>query len=303
MVQPQAIPETLTAEHDDRRGRPAYGDHVSNYDPPLADIRFVLDEVVDLASLAKLERFAHAEPDLVHGVIEEAGRFVADVIAPLNTVGDRYHSRRNGDGSVSTPPGFADAYRAYVAAGWGAVPFPAEYGGGDSPGLVSTVIAELVASSNLAFSLCPGLTQGAIHMLLAHASQELQHTYLPKLVTGEWTGTMNLTEPQAGSDVGAVRTKATPAGDGTWRITGQKIFITYGEHDMADNIVHLVLARVPDAPPGTPGHLVLRRAQALVGADGVLGERNAVSCMSIEHKLGIHASPPACSTSTAPTAT
>ena len=164
-------------------------------------------------------------------------------------------------------------------------------GGGDFPGLVSTVITELVASSNLAFSLCPGLTQGAIHLLLAHASQELQHTYLPKLVTGEWTGTMNLTEPDAGSDVGAVRTKATPAGDGTWRVTGQKIFITYGEHDMADNIVHLVLARVPDAPPGTRGISCFVVPKTLVGPDGVLGERNRVSCVSIEQKLGIHASP------------
>jgi len=264
---------------------------MTNYDPPLDDIRFVLDEVVDLASLAKLECFAHAEPDLVHGVIEEAARFAADVIAPLNTVGDRYHSRRNDDGSVSTPPGFADAYRAYVAAGWGSVPFPAHYGGGDFPGLVSTVITELVASSNLAFSLCPGLTQGAIHLLLAHANQELQHTYLPNLVTGQWTGTMNLTEPDAGSDVGAVRTKATPAGDGTWRITGQKIFITYGEHDMADNIVHLVLARVPDAPPGSRGISCFVVPKTLVGPDGVLGERNRVSCVSIEQKLGIHASP------------
>jgi 3-(methylthio)propanoyl-CoA dehydrogenase len=291
VVPPQANPETLTAEHDDRRARPAYGNQMSDYDPPLDDIRFVLDEVVDLASLAKLERFAHAEPDLVHSVVEEAGRFAADVIAPLNTVGDRHHSRRNEDGSVTTPPGFADAYRAYVAAGWGSVPFPNKYGGGDFPGLVATVIAELVASSNLALSLCPGLTQGAIHLLLAHASPDLQHTYLPKLVTGEWTGTMNLTEPDAGSDVGAVRTKATPAGDATWRVTGQKIFITYGEHDMADNIVHLVLARVPGAPPGTRGISCFVVPKTLVGPDGVLGERNRVSCVSIEQKLGIHASP------------
>jgi alkylation response protein AidB-like acyl-CoA dehydrogenase len=261
------------------------------YVPPLDDIRFVLDEIVDLPALAKLPRYAHAEPELVHGVIDEAGRFVADLIAPLNEVGDRHHSRRNEDGSVTTPPGFSGAYRQYVAAGWGAVPFPAEHGGGDFPGLVATVIAELLAASNMAFSLCPGLTQGAIHLLLAHGSEELRETYLPRLVAGEWTGTMNLTEPDAGSDVGAVRTKAVPTGDGSWRITGQKIFITYGEHDLTDNIVHLVLARVPDAPPGTRGISCFVVPKVLVNRDGRLGDRNRVTCVSIEQKLGIHASP------------
>jgi alkylation response protein AidB-like acyl-CoA dehydrogenase len=288
---PQPPVETLSSEHDDWLAPRDYGSKMSDYVPPLDDIRFVLDDVVGLAELAKLRRFEHAEPELVHGVVEEAGRFVADVIAPLNAIGDHHHSRRADDGSVTTPPGFTEAYGGYVAAGWGSVPFPAEYGGGDFPGLVATVITELLASANLAFSLCPGLTQGAIHLLLAHGSEELQATYLPKLVTGEWTGTMNLTEPDAGSDVGAVRTKATLTDDGTWRVSGQKIFITYGDHDMADNIVHLVLARVPDAPPGTRGISCFVVPKTLVGADGSLGERNRVSCVSIEQKLGIHASP------------
>ena len=264
---------------------------MSDYVPPLADIRFALDDLVDLAALTKLPAFAHADPETIHGVLEEAGRFVAEVLAPLNVVGDRHHSRRNDDGSVTTPPGFADAYQQYVAAGWGAVPFPGAYGGGEFPSLVSTVIGELITAANMGFSLCPLLTQGSIHALLAHGDENLQETYLAKLVTGEWTGTMNLTEPDAGSDVGAVRTKATPTDDGTWRISGQKIFITYGEHDMADNIVHLVLARVPDAPPGTKGISCFVVPKFLVNADGSLGDRNAVTCVSIEQKMGIHASP------------
>jgi len=264
---------------------------MSDFAPPIDDIRFVLDEIVDLPGLAKLSRFGHAEPDLVHALVEEAGRFAAEVAAPLNAVGDRVHSRRNPDGTVTTPPGFAAAYRQYVDAGWGSVPFPAEYGGGDLPGLVATAIAELVASSSLSFSLCPGLTQGAIHLLLAHGDPDLQATYLPKLISGEWTGTMNLTEPDAGSDVGAVRTKAVPAGNRTWRITGQKIFITYGDHDMAANIVHLVLARAPGAPAGTRGISCFVVPKRLVGPDGSPGEPNAVKCISLEQKLGIHASP------------
>jgi 3-(methylthio)propanoyl-CoA dehydrogenase len=264
---------------------------MSDYAPPLNDIRFVLDEIVDLAALAKLPDFEHADPELVHGLLAESGRFVAEVIAPLNRVGDRHHSRRNADGSVTTPPGFAAAYRQYLEAGWGAVPFPAEYGGGGFPWLVTTAMGEMMASASMAFSLCPTLTQGAIDLLLAHGSEEQKDTYLTKMVMGEWTGTMNLTEPDAGSDLGAVRTKAVPDRDGTWRITGQKSFITYGEHDLVDNIVHLVLARVPDAPGGTRGISCFIVPKVLVTADGRLGERNRVACVSIEDKLGIHASP------------
>jgi alkylation response protein AidB-like acyl-CoA dehydrogenase len=264
---------------------------MSDYTPPLDDIRFVLDEILDLAALAKLPAFEHADPQMVHGALAEAGRLAALVIAPLNQVGDRQHSLRNADGSVTTPPGFVHGYEQYVEAGWGSVPFPAEYGGGGFPWLVATAIGEMMASANMAFALVPTLTQGAIDLLLAHASEDQKHTYLTKMVSGEWTGTMNLTEADAGSDLGAVRTKAVPDGDGIWRITGQKTFITHGEHDLTANIIHLVLARVPDAPPGTRGISCFIVPKVLVTADGGLGNRNSVSCLSIEDKLGIHASP------------
>jgi alkylation response protein AidB-like acyl-CoA dehydrogenase len=264
---------------------------MSDYAPPLRDIRFVLENIADVAALAELEAFQHADPDTVLGVVEEAGRFMADVIAPLNRVGDTVGSQLDDNGGVSTPPGFQEAYRQYVAAGWGAVPFDQEFGGGGFPWLVTVVVQELMTSANMAFSLCPLLTQGAIDMLSHHGSAEQKVTYLEKMVTGEWTGTMNLTEPEAGSDVGALRTRAVPAEDGSWRITGQKIFITYGEHDLSDNIIHLVLARVPDAPPGTRGISCFIVPKYLVNPDGSPGARNDVRCVSIEHKLGIHASP------------
>jgi alkylation response protein AidB-like acyl-CoA dehydrogenase len=264
---------------------------MSEYTPPLDDIRFVLDEILDLAALAKLSDFEHADPDLVHGALAEAGRFAAEVIAPLNRIGDVQHSRRNADGSVTTPPGFVPAYARYVDAGWGSVPFPAEYGGGAFPWLVATAIGEMMSSANMAFALGPTLTQGAIDLLLAHASEQQKEMYLPKMVAGQWTGTMNLTEPDAGSDLGAVRTKAVADGDSMWRITGQKSFITHGEHDLTDNIIHLVLARVPDAPPGTRGISCFIVPKVLITPDGQLGERNRVTCLSIEDKLGIHASP------------
>jgi alkylation response protein AidB-like acyl-CoA dehydrogenase len=228
---------------------------------------------------------------MVLGVLEESGRFFAQEFAPLNRVGDTQHSRRNDDGSVTTPDGFARAYQRYVDAGWAGVPFPAEYGGGGFPWLTAIAMQEMLTAANMAFSLCPLLTQGAIDMLLHYGSEEQREIYLPKMVTGEWAGTMNLTEPQAGSDVGALTTRAVPADDGTWRITGQKIFITYGEHDLTDNIVHLVLARVPDAPPGTKGISCFIVPKFLVDDDGSLGERNQVECVSIEDKMGINASP------------
>jgi 3-(methylthio)propanoyl-CoA dehydrogenase len=264
---------------------------MNDYTPPLDDIRFVLDEILDLGALSKLSDFEHADPDLVHGAIAEAGRFAAEVIAPINRIGDTEHCHRNADGSVTMPPGFVAAYAHYVEAGWGSVPFPAEYGGGAFPWLVATAIGEMMSSANMAFNLGPTLTQGAIDLLLAHGSEQQKETYLPKMVSGEWTGTMNLTEPDAGSDLGAVRTKAALDGDGTWRITGQKTFITHGEHDLTDNIVHLVLARVPDAPPGTRGISCFIVPKVLISPDGRLGERNRVTCLSIEDKLGIHASP------------
>ena len=263
----------------------------TEYVPPLEDMRFALSHVADLAALAALPGYEHADPATVAGVLEEAGRFFAEQFAPLNRVGDVQHSRRNEDGSVTTPDGFAKAYQRYVEAGWPAVPFPPEYGGGGFPWLVGVAMQEFLTASNMGFSLCPLLTQGAIDMLLHYGSEAQREVYLPKMVTGEWTGTMNLTEPQAGSDVGALTTRAVPHDDGTWRITGQKIFITYGEHDLADNIIHLVLARVPDAPAGTRGISCFIVPKFLVADDGSPGARNAVECVSIEGKMGINASP------------
>jgi 3-(methylthio)propanoyl-CoA dehydrogenase len=264
---------------------------MTDYVPPLRDIRFVLEQLVDLAGVCKLCAFEHIDPDTVFGVIEESGRFTAGVVGPLNRVGDTVGCVLDSAGNVTAPPGFTDAYRRYVEAGWGAVPFAPEFGGGGFPWLVTSVMQEMLASANMAFALCPLLTQGAIELLAHHGSPEQQATFLAKMVAGEWTGTMNLTEPDAGSDLGAVRTSAVPAGDGTWRITGQKIFITFGEHDLASNIIHLVLARVPGAPPGTKGISCFIVPKYLVTADGSLGERNDVRCVAIEHKLGIHASP------------
>jgi 3-(methylthio)propanoyl-CoA dehydrogenase len=264
---------------------------MSDYSAPLADMRFVLDHVVDLPALSSLPGFEHADPEMVHGVLEEGCRFFAQEFGPLNRVGDTQHSRRNDDGSVTAPDGFVRAYRRYVDAGWAGVPFPPAYGGGGFPWLVATAMQEAIHASNMAFALCPLLTQGAIDMLLHYGSEEQREVFLPKMVTGEWTGTMNLTEPQAGSDVGALTTRAVPADDGTWRITGQKIFITWGEHDLAGNIVHLVLARVPDAPPGTKGISCFIVPKFLVDEDGSLGARNTLECVSIERKMGINASP------------
>jgi 3-(methylthio)propanoyl-CoA dehydrogenase len=264
-----------------------------DYVPPLRDIRFVLEHIVDVSGLSRLEPFGHADPDAVFGVLEEGGRFMAEVLAPLNRVGDVEGSRIDQAGNVVTPTGFKSAYRQYVDAGWGAVPFSPEFGGGGFPWLITVVLQEMLTSANMAFSLCPLLTQGAIDMLSHHGSPEQQAVFLEKMVTGEWTGSMNLTEPEAGSDVGALRTRAVPSesGDGTWRITGTKIFITYGEHDLTDQIIHLVLARVPDAPPGTRGISCFIVPKYLVNQDGSLGERNDVRCVSIEHKMGIHGSP------------
>ncbi|GAC1540341.1 MAG: acyl-CoA dehydrogenase [Acidimicrobiales bacterium] len=265
---------------------------MATYSPPLRDLRFTLEHLVDLPSLSKLEVFGHADAETVYGLLEEFGRFVAEILAPLDRVGDTVGSTLDPvTHEVTTPPGFVEAYRRYVEAGWGAVPFEPEYGGGGFPWLVAVAMQELVTAANMGFSLCPLLTQGAIDMLRHHGSEEQHERYLPKLVSGEWTGTMNLTEPDAGSDVGALRTRAMPAEDGSWRITGTKIFITYGEHDLTDNIVHLVLARVPDAPLGTKGISCFIVPKRLVADDGSLGARNAVTCASIEHKLGIHASP------------
>jgi 3-(methylthio)propanoyl-CoA dehydrogenase len=269
----------------------AYPGRMAEYSAPVRDMRFVLEHLVDLASVAALPPFDHVEPDGVFAVLEEYARFMEDVVAPLNRIGDVQGSVRNEEGSVTTPDGFKAAYDAYVDGGWGAVPFPPEYGGGGFPWLVGTALQEVLTSANLSFSMCPLLNQGAIEMLLHHAAEEQREVYLPKMVTGQWAGTMNLTEPQAGSDVGALTTKAVRQDDGSYRITGTKIFITFGEHDLAENIVHLVLARTPDAPPGTKGISCFIVPKHLVADDGSLGARNDVMCVSIEHKMGIKASP------------
>src|SRR3954470_8756259 len=264
------------------------------YVAPLRDIRFALEHLVDLPGLAKLPAFAHADPETVHSLLEEFGRFVGDVLVPLDRVGDAVGSTHDpGTGAVTTPPGWREAYKQYADAGWGSVPFAPEHGGGGFPWLVAVAMQEVLTSSNMAFSLCPLLTQGAIDMLSHHGSEEQQERYLRQMVSGTWTGTMNLTEPEAGSDVGALRTKAVPSpdGDGSWRISGQKIFITYGEQDLTDNIVHLVLARVPDAPPGTKGISCFIVPKHVLNDDGTPGAANAVRCIGIEHKMGIHASP------------
>ncbi|RMH79681.1 MAG: acyl-CoA dehydrogenase [Actinomyces sp.] len=264
---------------------------MSDYRVPLDDITFSLHHVADLARLATLPGYEHTEPDLVEGLLSEAARFTEEVIAPTNRTGDTVGSVRNDDGTVTTPPGFKEAYQRYVEAGWGGVPFDPAYEGGGFPWLLGLALQEMLTSANMAFSLCPLLTQGAIDLLSHHGSEEQKELYLRKMVTGQWTGTMNLTEPQAGSDVGALTTRAVPAPDGTYRITGTKIFITYGEHDLAENIIHLVLARTPDAPPGTRGISCFIVPKYLPDADGNPGERNDVRCVSLEHKLGIHASP------------
>jgi len=264
---------------------------MAEYSAPLRDIRFVLEHLVDLEGVAALPGFDHVDADGVYAVLEENARFMEELVAPLNRVGDVQGSIHNDDGTVTTPDGFAHAYKAYVEAGWNAVAFPSEYGGGGFPWLVGVAMQEVLTSANMAFSMCPLLNQGAVDMLLHHASEEHRETYLPKMITGEWTGTMNLTEPQAGSDVGALTTKAVPQDDGTYRITGTKIFISFGEHDMSENIIHLVLARTPSAPPGTKGISCFIVPKVMIGDDGSLGERNDVTCVSIEHKMGIKASP------------
>ena len=261
------------------------------YAPPVSDMRFVLEEVAGLASIASLPGYEVATPDTVAAVLEQAADLARDVLAPINDSGDREGARLE-NGAVRTPAGFHDAYQAYVAGGWGGLACPEEYGGQGLPLAVAAAVSEMWSAANLGFALCPMLTAGAVEALEHHGTEELKALYLPRLVSGEWTGTMNLTEPQAGSDVGALKAGAVKHGD-HYRITGQKIFITYGDHDLAENIIHLVLARTPDSPPGTRGISLFLVPKFLPDADGAPGRRNDVRCVSLEHKLGIHASPTA----------
>ncbi len=260
------------------------------YRAPVKDMMFVLEHVAGLDEIAGMEEFAHADSEMVKGLLSECGRFCSEVIAPTNSDGDAHGSVAK-DGEVVTPPSFKGAYRQYVQAGWGALQFPEQFGGGNFPTAVALAVKEMVTSANMAFSLCPLLTTGAVVDLLEHGDDYLQQTFLPKMISGEWSGTMNLSEPQAGSDVGALTTKAVPKDDGTYTITGTKIWITWGEHDLTDNICHLVLARLPDAPVGTKGISLFLVPKFLVDEDGSLGARNGVRVVSTEHKLGIHASP------------
>jgi len=269
---------------------------MTDYVAPLKDMQFVLKELAGLEQVAKLPGCEDASADLVDQVLEESGKFCAEVLAPLNQSGDLEGSKWD-QGRVTTPKGFVEAYTQFVEGGWNALQFPPEFGGQGLPKLVATPVMEMWKAANMSFSLCPLLTCGAIEALLLRGADALKKTYLPKMVEGTWTGTMNLTEPQAGSDLALVKSKAVRQRDERlgdhYRISGQKIFITYGEHDLAENIIHLVLARTPDAPEGVKGISLFIVPKFLVEADGSLGRRNDVHCASIEHKLGIHASPTA----------
>jgi acyl-CoA dehydrogenase len=260
------------------------------YRAPVADIAFALKNAAGFGPALAEGLYDDLSEDVVDAVLEEAGKFAGDILAPLNAPGDR-HGALFKDGAVTTAPGWKDAYRAWTQAGWNGLAAPAQWGGQELPHAVNAACVEMWNSAAMAFGLGPVLTMAGIDALAAHGSDELKRVYLPKLVSGEWMGTMQLTEPQAGSDVGALRTRAERAADGSYRITGQKIFITYGEHDLTDNIIHLVLARLQDAPPGTKGISLFLVPKFLLNADGSLGARNDARAHSIEHKLGIHASP------------
>ncbi|HEY5796380.1 MAG TPA: acyl-CoA dehydrogenase [Bosea sp. (in: a-proteobacteria)] len=261
-----------------------------SYRAPVEDILATMRHVAGLDRLIADGLAPELDGDMTLAVLDEAAKFATDVIAPLNRIGDQHGSTLK-DGAVTTPPGWKEAYTAWAQGGWNALPAPEEHGGQGLPALLQSACTEMWNSAAFAFALGPLLTVGAIEALHAHGSEHLKETYLAKLVSGEWMGTMNLTEPQAGSDLNALRSKAEPVADGTYRITGQKIFITYGEHDLTENIVHLVLARLPDAPAGTRGISLFLVPKYLVNADGSLGEHNDLRCSGIEHKLGIHASP------------
>lgn len=263
---------------------------MATYNAPLRDMRFVLDELLQVERYADLPGFAEATPDLVAAILEEAGRLASEVLMPLNAVGD-HHGCKLVDGEVTTAPGFRDAYKLYAQSGWTGLTASPEYGGQGLSHLLGIAVREIMTSANLAFSMFAGLSHGAVNAIANGGTEAQKALFMPPMIEGRWTGTMNLTEPHCGTDLGLLRTRAEPQENGSYRVTGTKIFISAGEHDLAENIIHLVLARLPDAPPGVKGISLFIVPKFMVHADGSLGERNAVRCGSLEEKMGIHGNP------------
>jgi acyl-CoA dehydrogenase len=259
-----------------------------SYKAPVEDVQFLLNDVFQVARYDNLPGFSDASPDVVAAILDEAAKFAEDVLTPLNRVGDTEGCKRHDDGRVTTPKGFREAFSKLREGGWIGISAPEEYGGQGLPTTITSCVGEFMIAANMAFSMYSGLTQGAVKALLEHGSDEIKRKYVPKMVAGEWTGTMNLTEPHCGTDLGLLRTKAVPQADGSYKITGTKIFISAGEHDLADNIIHLVLARIEGAPQGTKGISLFVVPKMMIKPDGTLADRNGVSCGSIEHKMGIH---------------